>query len=373
MEHHEEFAQSEEAQKLSAKIRAAITKPWTIMEICGRHTHTILEYGLDKLIPSAIRLVHGPGCAICITPLEIINRASAIARAPDVIFCVFGELLRVPGSRSDLLDAKALGADVRVVYSPLDCVEIARANSDRKVVFFAVGTEKSLPANAQSLLSAVQNGVKNYFILSSQAHMPPICAAVLERHMGTVNAVLGPGDGCSVIGFKEYESVCKQFNVPVVVTGVEPIDVLEGLYRCVMQLESGKHTVENQYSTFASRFGNSEQLNLINKVFGLHDYRWRRLGAIKQSGYQLKPEYDAYNAWLAFAGNDEPVRESSVCISEEVMCGMKKPSQCPAFGKKCTLHHPVGATMVSSHGTCALYYKFRAAEIEKDTQEILQS
>jgi hydrogenase expression/formation protein HypD len=366
--YRDEFSQSETTRKLAAKIRAAATKSWRIMEICGTHTQTILEYGIDKLLPENVEIIHGPGCAICITPLEVIDRAFAIAHLPEVIFCLFGGLLRVPGTNSDLLDAKATGADVRVVYSAMDCLKIAQENPDRKVVFFAVGSEKVLPENAQSLLEAERLGLKNYFMLSSQAHMAPICAAVMQRHIGKVNGILGPGDGCSVTGFTEYEKISRDFNVPIVVSGVEPIDVLEGLYKCVVQLESGKHVVENQYTKFVTRQGNPEHHNSINATFMPCDYRWRRLGIIPDSGFQLKQKYDSFNAWLAFDVVEKPSRESPICISEEIMLGLKKPWDCPAFGKSCTPQHPIGATMVSSEGTCALYHKYRTKEEQQEVQ-----
>lgn len=332
------------------------------MEICGTHTQTILEYGIDRLLPETINIVHGPGCAICITPLEIIDRAVAIAARNEVIFCSYGELLRVPGSDSDLLDAKAIGADVRVVYSAMDCVKLAYENPDRKVVFFAVGNERALPGNAAALTEAMSLGLKNFFVLSCQAHMPPICSAVLQRHAGTVNAVLGPGTGCSVTGYKNYESVSREFNVPIVIAGVEPIDVLEGLYKCVLALENGRNNVDNQWNEYVTRYGDVDELEQIGRVFTLYDYSWRRIGAIERSGYQLKPEFDPYNAWLAFDVEVKPARESAKCISEEIMLGLKKPYQCPAFGQSCTPQHPLGATMVATEGTCSLYYKFRKDE-----------
>lgn len=328
----EEFAQSVDAKRVVAMIRAIATKRWTIMEISGTHTQTILQYGIDRLLSDNVEIVHGPGCAICITPLEIIDRAFAISRFQDVTFCVFGELLRVPGTRNDLLDAMATGADVQVVYDPRDCVRMAEEAPERKVVYFSVGAEKLLPACAESLLAARKLGLKNYFVLSAQAHMTPICSAVLRRHVGQVNAVLAPVTSCSVIGFKEYEAVSREFNVPVVVSGIEPADVLEGIYKCISQLESGKAQVENQCAGYVSRQGNAEQQELINQSFVLMDFQWRRLGTIKESGFQLRQELDHYNAWIQFPVEAQPVHESPVCISEEIMLGLKKPCHCPAFG-----------------------------------------
>ena len=362
--YHEDFAKSEPVEILRARISDAVTRPWTIMEVCGLHTHTILEYGIDHLLPPSVQVLHGPGCAICITPLAIIDRAFAIALKPDVIFCVYGELLRVPGTRCDLLDTKAAGADVRVVYSPMDCIQIAQENPNNKVVFFAVGCDNSVPENALSVKKAVELGLTNYSILSSQAHTPPICSAVLARQEAKVHGLLGPGDGCSIIGYKDFEAISREFSMPVVVTGLEPLDVLEGLYRCILQLESGKHSVENQYTRAVTKSGCAESLSLIQEIFQPADFEWRRIGAIRSSGYQLKPKFQSFNAWGAFEVEEHPVRESPVCISDQIMFGLKKPSDCSAFGKSCSPQHPIGATMVSAEGTCALYHKFRWTEPE---------
>jgi hydrogenase expression/formation protein HypD len=365
---NEEFAKSEPAATLRAQINEIVTRPWTIMEMCGLHTHTILEYGIDQLLPESVQLLHGPGCAICITPLEVIDRAFAIALKPDVIFCCYPELLRVPGTRCDLLEAKATGADVRVVYSPMDSVNIAQENPDKKIVFFAVGSDNAVSLNAKSVKIAAELGLKNYCILSSQAHTPPICSAVLARQEAKVHGLLGPGDGCSIIGCKDFESISREFNMPVVITGLEPLDVLEGLYRCLLQLETGKHSLENQYTRAVTRAGNAERLHLINDVFQPADFEWRRIGVISNSGYMLKPEFSMFNAWQAFEVEQHPVREAPVCISDQIMFGLKKPGDCPAFGKSCSPQHPIGATMVSTEGTCALYHKFRWNEPQPQQQ-----
>jgi len=366
--YHEEFAKSEPAATLRAQITEAVTRPWAIMEMCRLHTHTILECGIDQLLPPSVQLLHGPGCAICITPLEIIDRAYAIALKPDVIFCAYAELLRVPGTRCDLLDAKATGADVRVVYSPTDCVLIAQENPSKKVVFFAVGSDNAVPENALSVKRAAELGLTNYSLLSCQAHIPPICSAVLSRQEANVHGLLGPGDGCSIIGYKDFEAISREFNMPVVVTGLEPLDVLEGLYRCILQLEAGKHSVENQYTRAVTKAGSTESLHMINEVFQPADFEWRLIGAIRNSGYQLRPQFKVFNAWEAFEVEQHPVREAPVCISDQIMFGLKKPWDCPAFGKSCSPQHPIGATMVSTEGTCALYHKFRWNEQDQSAK-----
>ncbi|HEY9773182.1 MAG TPA: hydrogenase formation protein HypD [Planktothrix sp.] len=365
MSYQQDFAKSEEAQRLIARIRATVTRPWKIMEMCGAHTHSILEYGIDQLLPKELQLLHGPGCAICFTPLEVIDRAFAIACLPDVIFCVYGELLKVPGTSSDFLDARASGADLRVVYSPLECITIAQENPNRSVVFFAVGSDKSAPLNAAAVRQAERLGLRNYFVLSCQAHIPPICSAVLQRHGGTVSALLGPGDGCSIIGFKDFENICREYRLPVVITGFEPLDLLEGILRCVTLLENGKFAVENQFTRSVTRAGNLEDQTLLQEYFQPGDFSWRRLGEIKNSGYRLKAKYAAYDAWENFRTEPREVHESPVCISDLIMLGQKKPFDCPAFCKTCTPQHAIGATMVSSEGTCSLYYKFRSPESER--------
>jgi hydrogenase expression/formation protein HypD len=366
--YQEDFAKSEQAQRLIERINATVTRPWKIMEVCGAHTHSILEYGLDLLLPHQLQILHGPGCAICFTPLEILDRAFGIASQPEVIFCVFGELLKVPGTNCDFLDAKASGADLRVVYSPLECLQIAKENPDHKVVFFAVGSDKSAPLNADAVREAEKLGLTNFFVLSSLAHMPPICEAVLNKHGGTVSALLGPGDGCSTIGFKDFDNICRDYRIPIVVTGLEPQDILEGILRCVTLLENGKFAVENQFSRAVTKQGNLEEQNLINKVFEPGDFEWRRLGAIKSSGYKLKTKYVSFDAWDRFAKEPREVAESPVCISDQIMLGQKKPFDCPAFCKTCTPQHAIGATMVASEGTCSLYYKFRALDVRQAEQ-----
>jgi len=365
----EDFAKSDDARRIAGKIRSTATRRWTIMELCGAHTRTILQCGIDEMLADNIQIVHGPGCVISITPLNIIDRAFAVAYEPDVTMCVFGDMLRVTGTRNDLLEAKASGADVRVVYDAATCVELAKEHPERKIVYFSVGSERLLPGCAASLLEAKQLGLKNYFVLSSQANMSTICSGVLQRHSGQIDAVLASGTSCSVVGFKDYETVSKQFNIPIIVSGVEPLEVLESLYKSIVQLENGRSVVENQCPGFVSRSGNSEQQSLINQAFRLMDFEWRRLGTIANSGFQLREELDGFNAWTAFHSEPKPAHESAMCISEEIMLGLKKPADCPAFGKHCTPHRPVGATMVSSDGTCALYHKFRTAQQDQEQEQ----
>jgi hydrogenase expression/formation protein HypD len=363
----EEIRDYERARDLADRIRAAVTKPWKIMEVCGAQTNTILRYGIDQMLPREVEIVHGPGCSVCMTPLEMIDRAIAIAREPDVIFCAYGEMLRIPGSnRTDLLEVKAAdGADVRVVYSPLDCLEIAKLNPQRKVVFLAIGFDGAVPNNALSMTKARQFGINNYFVLSWQALMSSACSFIANSPANQVQAFLGPGSACSITGFREYEALSRQHHIPVVITGLEPIDVLEGIYKCVLQLESGKASVENQYSRAVTKAGNQEAQALVNEVFEVGDRNWRRLGQIPRSGYRINDRYRNFDAEQVFNVGEITSRgESSVCISDQILCGFKKPMDCSAFGKSCNPQHPIGATMVSPDGTCALYCKFRFQESE---------
>jgi hydrogenase expression/formation protein HypD len=326
------------------------------MEVCGGQTHTIVRYGLDHLLPPQVELVHGPGCPVCVTPLEMIDRAHAIADRPDVTFCSFGDMLRVPGSRGDLLRLKAAGRDVRVVYSPLDAVNCAAANPTRRVVFFAIGFETTAPANAMAVWLARRRGLTNFTALVSHVLVPPAIEAVLDAPGNRVQAFLGPGHVCTVVGCAEYGPLAERFHVPIVITGFEPLDLLEGVLRAVRQLEAGRAEVENQYARAVRPEGNPRARRLIDDVFEVCDRTWRGIGVIPKSGYRLRDEYRAFDAEAAFAVEDIRTRESDVCISGEILRGLKKPHQCPAFGKECTPQTPLGATMVSSEGACAAYH-----------------
>jgi hydrogenase expression/formation protein HypD len=358
MKYLDEYRDQKIAENLIQEIKRITTKPWVIMEVCGGQTHTIVKYGLDFLLPEQIELVHGPGCPVCVTSLEMIDKALAIAQRPDVIFCSFGDMLRVPGSQVDLLILKSRGADVRIVYSPMDCLKIAKANPEKKVVFFAIGFETTAPANAMSVWHARNAGIKNYSILVSHVLVPPSMTSILQSSLNRVQAFLGPGHVCAVMGYKEYEPIAARYKVPIVITGFEPIDLLEGVLMCVRQLESGKFEVENQYKRVITREGNRIAQDLVNQVFEVCDRKWRGVGTIPKSGYKLSYEFRAHDAERLFEVEEIDTHESDLCISGLVLKGVKKPHHCPAFGKECTPDHPLGATMVSAEGACAAYYAY---------------
>ena len=359
MKYLDEFRDPVLAKKIIDEIKAVTTKNWVIMEICGGQTHAIVKNGIDRLIPSQIELVHGPGCPVCVTPLELIDRALAIASMPDVIFVSFGDMLRVPGSRKDLFKVKSEGGDVRVVYSPLDAVKLARENPDKKVVFFGVGFETTAPATAMSVWQAHSEGLKNYFLLASHVLVPPAITALLESPNNRVQGYLAAGHVCTVMGWEQYVPISKKYRVPIVVTGFEPVDLLEGILLAVKMLESGKADVENQYSRVVRREGNRPAQEIISKVFRVTDRKWRGIGAIHNSGLSLRPEFASYDAELAFDVGDINIREPQECISGLVLQGLKKPIECPEFGNKCTPLTPLGATMVSSEGACSAYYAYK--------------
>jgi hydrogenase expression/formation protein HypD len=358
MKYVDEYRDGKLAANVAQEIRRIQTKPWVIMEVCGGQTHSIVKHGIDYLLPEGIELVHGPGCPVCVTPLEMIDKAHAIARRPDVIFCSFGDMLRVPGSDGDLFTIKSQGGDVRIVYSPLDCLKIARANPDKQVVFFAIGFETTAPANAMLVYSAKQQGAKNVSVLVSHVLVPPAIAAILGSPQNRVQAFLGPGHVCAVMGYSEYEPLSRQFHVPIVITGFEPLDLLQGILIAVQQLESGRAEVENQYSRVLDRGGNKSAQELVFSVFQIGDRKWRGVGMIPASGYHLRPEFAEHDGELRFEVAQIDTRESEICISGEILKGNKKPHDCPAFGKQCDPQHPLGATMVSAEGACAAYYTY---------------
>ena len=359
MKYVEEYRDPVAAQKFAEAIAATVKHPWKLMEICGGQTHTIVKYGVDELLPKEVTLVHGPGCPVCVTPLELIDKALQIAAQPNVIFCSFGDMLRVPGSSGDLFTVKAAGGDVRIVYSPSDAVKIAEQNADKQVVFFAVGFETTAPANAMSVYQAKQLGLKNYSILVSHVLVPPAMEAILGSPSNHVQGFLAAGHVCTVMGFEEYEPIAKKFKVPIVVTGFEPLDLLQGIYMCLSQLEEGRYEVENQYARAVRREGNRPARELVAKVFRVVPRKWRGIGEISQSGLALTPEYAEFDAETRFGVSGYSAPEDPECISGLVMQGAKKPEECTAYGKRCTPDHPLGAPMVSSEGACAAYFRYR--------------
>ena len=358
MKYLDEYRDPVAARALVDAICRVATRPWTIMEVCGGQTHTIVRYGIDEMLPAGIQLVHGPGCPVCVTSLETIDRAHAIAARPDVIFCSFGDMLRVPGSRSDLLQLKANGSDVRIVYSPLDAVTIAAANPGKQVVFFAIGFETTAAPNAMAVAQAKRRGLTNFTALVSHVLVPPAIAAILEAPDNRVQAFLGPGHVCTVVGFEEYGSLAERYRVPIVITGFEPVDMLEGLLRAIQQLEAGRAEVENAYGRAVRREGNAPSRQLIDEVFEVCERAWRGVGRIPASGLRLRPAYHTFDAEARFEVEAIQTRESDICISGEILRGVRKPQDCPAFGTACTPHAPLGATMVSSEGACAAYYAY---------------
>ncbi len=359
MKYIDEYREAASARKLAEAIIRSTTRPWTIMEVCGGQTHAIVRFGIDELLPKEITLLHGPGCPVCVTPIELIDKAIEIAARPEVIFCSFGDMLRVPGSGRDLLSTKASGGDVRIVYSPLDAVGIAQENPEKEVVFFAVGFETTAPANAMAVVQARQHDLSNFSLLVSHVLVPPAIEAILSDGDNRVQAFLAAGHVCTVMGYSEYEPIAQKYHVPIVVTGFEPLDILQGIYMAVLQLEQGRCQVENQYSRAVHREGNRQAVQLIRNVFEVVPRKWRGIGEIPRSGLGLRPEYAKFDAELRFGLADKKVEESSECISGLILRGIKKPLECSAFGVRCVPEHPLGATMVSSEGACAAYYRYR--------------
>ncbi len=364
MKYVEEYRDPVAAQRYAEAIARTVTRPWTLMEICGGQTHTIVKYGIDELLPKEVRLVHGPGCPVCVTPLELIDKALQIAAQPNVIFCSFGDMLRVPGSSSDLFSVKAAGGDVRIVYSPTDAVQIAAQNPEKQVVFFAVGFETTAPANAMSVYQAKQMGLRNYSVLVSHVLVPPAMEAILGSPENQVQGFLAAGHVCTVMGYEEYEPIAKKYKVPIVVTGFEPLDLLQGICMCVAQLEEGRFEVENQYARSVRREGNVPAQQLVARVFRVVHRKWRGIGEISHSGLGLAPEFAEFDAETRFGVTGYTAEEDPECISGLVMQGAKKPEECTAYGKRCTPDHPLGAPMVSSEGACAAYYRYRRLRAE---------
>ena len=359
MKYLDEYRDEAAVSKLCDAIKNITTRDWVLMEVCGGQTHSIVKYGIDELLPDKITLVHGPGCPVCVTPLELIDKAIAIASRPNTIFCSFGDMLRVPGSEKDLLMVKAAGGDVRIVYSPLDAVKIARENPEKEVVFFAVGFETTAPANAMAVHQARRLGAENFSMLVSHVLVPPAIEAVLSSPQNRVRGFLAAGHVCTVMGFTEYEPIAAKYRVPIVVTGFEPIDILHGIYLCVKQLEEGRFEVENQYARSVRREGNLPAQALVSEVFRIVPRKWRGVGEIAHSGLGLTERYLEFDAERRFKVDTITAEEPAECISGLILQGLKKPNECPAFGTRCTPEHPFGATMVSSEGACAAYYRYR--------------
>ncbi|MFA5787037.1 MAG: hydrogenase formation protein HypD [Actinomycetota bacterium] len=358
MKYLEEFRDPKAVRELAVRIAAKATRPWVLMEICGGQTHTIVKQGLDRLLPESVEFVHGPGCPVCVTPLEQIDRAIAIARRPEVTFCSFGDMLRVPGSDTDLLEVKSAGGDVRIVYSPLDALALAQKRPDRQVVFFAVGFETTAPANAMAVAQAKRLGVENFSVLVSHVLVPPAILTLLASPTNRVQAFLAAGHVCTVMGYTEYEPIAAKYHVPIVVTGFEPTDILEGVLAAVTQLEEGRAEVENAYARSVTRQGNQPAQSLIREVFQVTDRKWRGLGSIPSSGLSLSEAYRDFDAELRFDVLDVRAEEPAACRAGEVLMGTLRPNACEAFGTLCTPEHPLGAPMVSSEGACAAYYRY---------------
>ena len=359
MKYLDEYRDAEAARSYAREIARITTQRWTLMEVCGGQTHAIVKFGLDELLPRHLELIHGPGCPVCVTPVELLDKALQIAARPEVVFCSFGDMLRVPGSSADLLSVKAAGGDIRTVYSPLDAVKLAVQNPANEVVFFAVGFETTAPATAMAVYQAAQKGLKNFSLLVSHVLVPPAIEAILRSPDCRVQGFLAAGHVCTVMGYEEYLPLAQKYHVPIVVTGFEPLDILQGILMCVAQLEGGRAEVENQYTRSVRREGNLPAQQLIREVFRVIPRNWRGVGEIAHSGLGLSPAYAPFDAELKFGVAELRVPEPSECLSGLVLQGKIKPRECPAFGTRCTPEHPLGATMVSSEGACAAYYRYR--------------
>lgn len=363
MKYIAEYRSPELVAQYLEEIRRTATRHWSIMEVCGGQTHSLVKNGILQLLPDTVRMVHGPGCPVCVTPLHLIDKAVHLAEEKGVILCSYGDMLRVPGSKRSLLESKAAGADVRILYSPLEAVQIAKDNQEREVVFFAVGFETTAPANALSVIHAQRSGVTNYSILASHVLVPPAIEAVMDDEDASIQGFLAAGHVCTIMGIGEYYPLVERYKIPVVVTGFEPVDLVQGILMAVRQLEKGEHRLENQYSRVVRPEGNPEARKVMEQVFEVSDREWRGIGTIPMSGYEVREAFAAYDADRKFNVSIEKVSESSECIAGLVLKGIKKPNECPQFGKKCTPQSPLGAPMVSSEGACAAYYHFSQAMV----------
>ncbi|MDA0348802.1 MAG: hydrogenase formation protein HypD [Verrucomicrobia bacterium] len=360
MKYLDEFREAPAVHKLAARIHNLTTNNWTLMEVCGGQTHSLIRYGIDTLLPDKISLIHGPGCPVCVTPIEQIDKAIELSQKTNIIFCSFGDMLRVPGSEKDLFYAKANGGDIRIVYSPMDAVGIAQKNPEKEVIFFAVGFETTAPANAMAVYQAAKLGLKNFSILCSHVLVPPAMEAILSSPENRVQGFLAAGHVCTIMGEKEYEPIADKYKVPIVVTGFEPLDLMQGIYYCVKQLEEGRHEVENQYDRSVRVEGNLPAKQMIAKVFHVIPRQWRGIGSIPHSGLGIRPEFSSFDAEARFDFRQPMVCENPECIAGKVLQGIKKPKDCPAFGTRCTPDHPLGAPMVSTEGACSAYYNHRS-------------
>lgn len=361
MKYLTEYRDPELVREYLEQIHKVTTRPWKIMEICGGQTHSLVKNGILDMLPDKITMVHGPGCPVCVTPVSIIDEAVWLSKQPNVIICSFGDMLRVPGSHKSLLEAKAEGADVRILYSPLEAVQLAKQNPDKEVVFFAVGFETTAPANALSIVHADKSGVHNYSILASHVLVPPAMEAILGDPENQIDAFLAAGHVCTIMGTEEYYPVVEKYKTPVVITGFEPVDLLQGILMAVEQLEKGEYKLENQYTRYVQREGNRMAQKTMEEVFEVSDRMWRGIGTIPQSGYEVNDRYKMYNSRVKFNIDIPTAQENPSCISGDIMKGLKKPFQCPNFGTHCKPEHPLGAPMVSSEGACAAYYHYSAA------------
>ena len=359
MKYLSEYRSPELVNEYLQQIKKTVTRPWKIMEVCGGQTHSLVKNGILNLLPEEIQMIHGPGCPVCVTPLNMIDKAIYLAEEKGVILCSFGDMLRVPGSERSLLQAKANGADIRILYSPLEAVKLAQDNPDREVVFFAVGFETTAPANALSVLQAAKLDIKNYSILTSHVLVPPAIEAVMNDEESNIQAFLAAGHVCTIMGISEYYPLVEQYQIPMVVTGFEPVDLLQGILMTVQQLEKGEAKLENQYSRVVQAAGNVQAIDIIKQIFEIKNREWRGIGTIPMSGYELQSAYEAFDANLKFKVDIPIAKESAECIAGLVLKGIKKPQECPQFGKKCTPEMPLGAPMVSSEGACAAYYHFQ--------------
>ena len=360
MKYLNEYRDSEAVARLADGIKKITTRQWRLMEVCGGQTHAIVKYGLQQFLPQEIELLHGPGCPVCVTPQAMIDKAIELAARPAVIFCSFGDMLRVPGSSTDLLAIKAAGGDVRTVYSPLDALNLAERYPDREVVFFAIGFETTAPANAMAIFQAAEKGIDNFSVLVSHFLVPPAVEAICASTASQVQGFLAAGHVCTIMGYEQYLPLAETYRVPIVVTGFEPLDILEGILMCVRQLESGNAEVENQYIRAVQRTGNRAALHMLEQVFEITEQDWRGIGLIDQSGLRLKPEFGRFDAEKKFSLHKNTARIDNGCISGQIMQGLKKPHDCPHFGGDCRPEQPLGAPMVSSEGACAAYYRYAA-------------
>lgn len=365
MKYMDEYRDGALARQYADAIATTVTRPWTLMEVCGGQTHSIVKFGIDELLPDSVTLIHGPGCPVCVTPIEAIDRAVELAARPGIIFCSFGDMLRVPGSRQDLLSVKAAGGDVRIVYSPMDALELARQNPDREVVFFSVGFETTAPATAMAAWQAKRLGIANFSLLVSHVLVPPAMEAILSSPQRRVQGFLAAGHVCAIMGTAEYQPIAARYRVPIVVTGFEPVDILQGVLMCVRQLEEDRAEVENQYARVVRQDGNVPARAVVAEVFQVSARRWRGIGEIPHSGLALSDDYAAYDAGRRFPFSGPDVLESPDCHAGDVLQGILKPCECPAFGTLCSPDRPLGAPMVSSEGACAAYYRYRPRAQER--------